>query len=312
MHLNLCTSCGKSCGINRPAHNARGVAMYTPCMIITDNEHTEDPMRSHAFQDVLGAIKKATHALGHIDLFCDYDGVLAAIAPRPEDAFLDERTRDILQQLSRHDSFHFGIVSGRSLADISMRVGVSGITYAGNHGLEINGPDIQKVQQIPNHMRDTMRTLAGTLQRAMRPYPGVIVEDKTLVVSVHVRQAGPDQIPLILSELSALVADRNSDRLLRVTSGKCVIEVRPNVDWDKGKAVRFLLEKRHGANWSKHVLPVYLGDDETDEDAFLALRDHGITVRVGHPSSEQSAAHYTLQNTDEVHIFLDQLLLTLL
>lgn len=262
-------------------------------------------------QNVLKDIKKTKAQVGHIDLFCDYDGVLATIAPRPQDARLNKETLRLLRRLCDHHSMHMNIVSGRSLADISMRVGVSGITYAGNHGLEIDGPCIQKVQQIPKHMHDTMRTLTGTLQRAMRSYPGVIVEDKTLVVAVHFRQAESDQIPLILSEFSALVADRNSDRLLRVTSGKCVIEVRPNVDWDKGKAVRFLLEKRHGAHWSKHVLPVYLGDDETDEDAFLALRDHGITVRVGHPSSAQSAAHYTLQNTDEVHIFLDQLLRTL-
>lgn len=278
--------------------------------MMTDDENAADPIRSRAFQDVLGAIEKATHTLGHIDLFCDYDGVLAPIVQRPQDARLSEEMLHLLRRLSNHDSMHMNIVSGRSLADISMRVGVPGIMYAGNHGLEIDGPGIRKIQQLPNRMHDTMHALAETLQRAMRPYPGVIVEDKTLVVAVHFRQAEPGHIPLVLSEFSALVDERNADRLLRVTYGKCVIEVRPNVDWNKGKAVQFLLERRHGANWPKRVLPIYLGDDETDEDAFLALRDHGIAIRVGHPSSAGSAACYTLENTDEVHIFLDQLLLT--
>lgn len=273
-----------------------------------DGENKADLLKRRSFQDALGAIREAAHTLGHVDLFCDYDGVLAAIAPRPEDAFLDERTRDILQQLSRHDSFHTGIVSGRSLADISTRVGVSGITYAGNHGLEINGPGIQKFQRIPNHMYDAIRTLAGVLQRAMQPYPGVIVEDKILTVAVHFRQAKPDEIPLILGEVTALVAEWNADHLLRVTSGKCVIEVQPNVGWDKGMAVRFLLEDRHGMDWQKKVLPVYIGDDETDEDAFRALRHRGITVRVGHLSSAKTDAHYTFQDTGDVSVFIDRLL----
>ncbi len=167
---------------------------------------------------------------------------------------------------------------------------------------------MQKVQQIPNHMHDAIRTLAGTLQRAMRPYTGVIVEDKVLIVAVHFRQAEPGQIPLILAEFSAIVANQNADHLLRVSSGKSVVEVRPNVDWDKGKTVRLLLEKRHGADWQNQTLPVYLGDDETDEDAFLALRDYGITVRIGNPSSAKTAARYVLQDTTEVAVFLDRLL----
>lgn len=259
-------------------------------------------------QHALSDVEEAVRTIGHVDLFCDYDGVLAPIAPRPQDARLDEKTLNLLRRLSDRDSLHLNIVSGRSLAEIRMRIGVPGITYAGNHGLEIDGPGIQQVQQIPSHMYDAMRTLAGTLQRSMQPYPGVIVEDKVLVVAVHYRLAEPEQIPMILKDFSTLVTDRNADHLLRVSSGKSVVEVQPNVDWDKGKAVRFLLEKRHGSDWHNQTLPVYLGDDETDEDAFRALMDYGITIRVGNPSAAKTAAHYVLQNTDEVAVFLDRLL----
>ena len=257
---------------------------------------------------LLKDVAEAAEKTGHIDLFCDYDGVLAPIAPRPQDAYLDEKTIGLLRRLSHHHALHTSIVSGRSLADIRMRVGIPGITYVGNHGLEIDGSGIQRVEHIPLHALETMRALAGTLQSAMQQYPGVIVEDKTLVVAVHFRLADPGQIPLILHTFSALIADRNADHLLRVSAGKSVVEVRPNVDWDKGKAVKFLLEKRHGADWPRQTLPVYLGDDETDEDAFLALRDHGITVRVGNPSSPKTAARYIVRDIDEVCMLLGGLL----
>ena len=290
--------------------------MYTPCVPPTrktthGEKNSADASRSGSLQHAWRNIEEAVGTIGHVDLFCDYDGVLAPIAPRPQDARLNKNTLHLLRRLSHHNSLHMSIVSGRSLADIRMRVGVPGITYAGNHGLEIDGPGIQQVQQIPSRMHDAMRTLAATLQRAMRPYLGVIVEDKALVIAVHFRMAEPGQIPLILSEFSALVADRNVDHLLRVSEGKSVVEVRPNVDWDKGRAVNFLLEKRHGTDWLRQTLPVYLGDDETDEDAFRALMDYGIAIRVGDPSSAKTAARCALQDTDEVAVFLDRLLSSL-
>lgn len=294
-------------------NNVRCVAMYTPrvprARKMTDGEiYNVDQSRYSSLQNALRDIEKTKGAIEHVDLFCDYDGVLAPIAPRPQDARLSEETVRLLRRLSNNDSMHMHIVSGRSLADIRARIGIPCITYAGNHGLEIDGPSIKKIQQIPNRMHDTIRTLAGTLQRAMQAYPGVIVEDKMLAVAVHFRQSAHEQIPLILNDVSALVAGQNADHLLRVASGKSVVEIRPNVDWNKGKAIRFLLEGRHGADWPKRVLPVYLGDDETDEDAFRVLRNRGITVRVGHQSSAKTAARYTLQNTDEVSMFLDRLL----
>ena len=257
---------------------------------------------------LLKDVAEAAEKTGHIDLFCDYDGVLVPIAPRPQDACLDEKTIGLLRRLSHHHALHTSIVSGRSLADIRMRVGVPGITYVGNHGLEIEGPGIERAEHIPHHALEIMRVLAETLQSAMQQYPGVIVEDKTLVVAVHFRLADPGQVPLILRTFSALVADRNAGHLLRVTSGMSLVEVRPNVACDKGTAVKFLLEKRHGADFQTHTLPVYLGDDETDEDAFRALQSHGMTIRVGHPPPAGTAAHSMLRDTNEVHVFLDRLL----
>lgn len=199
-------------------------------------------------------------------------------------------------------------MSGRSLADIRARVDVAGISYAGNHGLEIDGPGIHALQNIPANMREAVRSLAETLTQAMRSYPGVMVEDKMLVLALHFRLAEPQQIPRILETFSSLVNDANADGALRVTSGKSLVEVRPNVDCNKGTAVRRLLEERHGAQWQEQTLAVYLGDDETDEDAFRVLRDSGVTVRVGQEPEVQTAARNALRDIGDVRIFLEWIL----
>ncbi len=276
-----------------------------------DNRKTEDPMKSRLFQNLAKAIEEGRRTLGYIDLFFDYDGVLTTITPRPQDALLNAETFDLIERISCHHSLGMTIVSGRSLADIRMRVGVRGVTYAGNHGLEIEGPDIQRIQEIPNSMSETICGLVEKLEKAMQIYSGVIVENKTLVIAVHFRLADPDDIPRILNDISMIMTNQKADQLCVITSGKKVVEIRPKVNWNKGKAVQFLLEERHGKNWTKQVLPVYIGDDETDEDAFVVLRERGITVRIGNQSPASTAAHYTLESSDEVLFFLKWLLLTL-
>ena len=258
--------------------------------------------------DMHSPIEQALQAGKHIDLFCDYDGVLSAIAPRPQDACLDKNTKDILTQLAQRDALHVSIVSGRALADIRSRMGIPGITYVGNHGLEMEGADIQYRYSVPERMLDALRSLAAELRRTLQEYSGVIVEEKQPGVTVHFRQVSQEHVPLILERLSALVQPHANANLVRVTSGKEVREVRPAVDWDKGKAVQWLLRERHGADWHKKSFPVFLGDDETDEDAFRLLRDQGVTIRVGQASPEGTAAHFTLQDLAEVHMFLEWLL----
>lgn len=251
-----------------------------------------------------GALRSAVLArsVGHVDLFCDYDGVLASIAARPQDARMGAGVARSLARLARRRSFHVSVVSGRALADARARVGVRGITYAGNHGLDIAGPGMRRVHTIPQRTLAALRELATELESAMRPHPGVIVEDKQLAVAVHFCLARRRK-RRIIARFSEIVALHNAGGLMRVTSGKDLIEARPAVAWDKGRAVRWLVRRRHGADWRRRVLPVYLGDDETDEDAFRALRGKGITVRVGGGPSG-TAARYALRDQREVHAFL--------
>jgi trehalose 6-phosphate phosphatase len=158
---------------------------------------------------------------------------------------------------------------------------------------------------------DTVRALLEELHTALSACPGIIVEDKGPVTAVHIRLIEKARIPSIRKRFSSLVAKHNAGNLLRVTQGKEVMEVWPMVAWDKGRAVEWLLQERHGINWESHVTAIYLGDDKTDEDVFRLLHDRGITVRVGQEALHATAARFVLRSTDEVRMFFDWLAHTL-
>lgn len=243
----------------------------------------------------------------HIELFCDYDGVLTPIAPRPWDAQIDAQVQDFIIKLRDSARIHVSVISGRALSDVAELVGVPRLTYAGNHGLEISGPRAHRIHPQADTVHRILRGLYDAFREEMRAFPGVIVEDKQLGIAVHYRLAPAGDVPEVLDRAYALLRRYNQERLLRVVSGKAVFEVRPNVEWDKGKAVLWLLEVLHGPKWEENVLPLYLGDDVTDEDAFEVLRGRGITVQVGPTYGRTTAAHYRLDSTADVTVFLNWL-----
>jgi len=231
-------------------------------------------------------------------VFLDYDGTLSAIAPRPEGAVLAEASRDVLERLARR--WTVAIVSGRDRADVEAMVGLDGLYYAGSHGFDISGPDGFS-EQRGSEYRASLDAAADELEAAITSLDGVWVERKLVAVAIHFRQGGPGSEAAV-GEAARAVAARHPD--LRVAGGKKIVELRPNIDWDKGKAVLWLLETLDLAR--DDVIPVYVGDDETDEDAFRALADKGIGVVVGE-EHRPTRARYALADPDEVRNFLDRL-----
>jgi len=136
----------------------------------------------------------------------------------------------------------------------------------------------------------------------------VLVEDKGVTMSVHYRQVDEKKVKDVESLVSRAVNGPTSRGLFKVTAGKKVYEVRPAVNWDKGKAIRLLMKKYGKGGRNSGLLPIYLGDDLTDEDAFQIIEKYGygITVRIG-PATSTSAALYFLNSPDEVHCFLSKL-----
>jgi trehalose-phosphatase len=236
-------------------------------------------------------------------LMLDFDGTLAPIRPRPEMARLPIGTLKLLDRLGRSPDIILAIISGRKLAELKNLVPVQGIYYAGCHGLEISGPGIKFTHPRARAAIPYLKALLKDLKRLKSKLPGALIEDKGLSVAIHFRNLAGRHIAFLDEQISGL--ENKYPRLL-CQPGRKVYDFRPNVSWDKGRAVKLLLRKFH----SKNPFPVYIGDDATDEDAFRALRGIGLTILVENPERGRSrtTAVYRLASTSQVKLLLKSLI----
>lgn len=224
-------------------------------------------------------------------LMLDYDGTLTPIVPDPRHALLGRETRKVLQSLSElQPNSNLTIVSGRSLSDVQQLTGIENCYYIGNHGLEIAGPNLNFVNVEASKCLGSMEKIHEHLRDLERL--GAVVEDKRLTLTVHYRRVSPRVVPLIKNTVQKAVRPHP----VKITYGKKVLEIRPRTRWNKGLAATWLIGHLGGG------LPVYIGDDQTDEDAFKSLRN-GITVLVAR-RWRRSYAHYRLNDCQEVLGFL--------
>ncbi|KAB2628991.1 trehalose-phosphate phosphatase D [Pyrus ussuriensis x Pyrus communis] len=243
-----------------------------------------------------------------IVMFLDYDGTLSPIVEDPDRAFMSKEMRKAVRAAARY--FPTAIVSGRCRDKVYSFVKLGELYYAGSHGMDIRGPsksskyknDNQAVLFQPaSEFVPMIDEVYKTLLEKTRSISGARVENNKFCLSVHFRcvdekswAALAEQVRLVLNEYPKL----------RLTQGRKVLEIRPTIKWDKGKALEFLLESLGYAN-SNEVFPVYIGDDRTDEDAFKVLRDRGqgFGILVSKVPKETNAS-YTLQEPAEVKDFL--------
>lgn len=235
-------------------------------------------------------------------LLLDYDGTLTPIVNTPSEAVMHKGIKELLQRLSRSPYCGLGIISGRPLSELKKAVGIKGIIYAGNHGLEICGPKIKFTSADALRLRPVMRSIAMDLRKRVSGIKGVLVENKGLTLSVHYRLVDKENYPLLKRILFQAIGPYAARNKIKVDFGKKVYEIKPQVNWGKGEAVLRILKRQQFTGAEKAALPVYIGDDSTDEDAFRALKGKGLTVFVGKPGN--SAAGYYLNSTEEVNSFL--------
>ncbi len=234
-------------------------------------------------------------------LLLDFDGTVSEIVNDPDAATLIPEVREVLESLSARCSV--AVVSGRSLDDIQSRVGVPGLWYAGSHGFELMSPEGE------HHQNESAFAAVAVLERAavdlrtrLAGIDGVLVENKRFSVAVHYRNVSPGRINDI-SAAVRVIADRDG---LRVTGGRMVFELRPDVDWDKGRTLDWIIER---VDSTAPLLPIYIGDDLTDEDAFDSVRHKGIGIAVRHSEmgDRWSSARFSLADPTAVGVFLDRL-----
>ena len=244
----------------------------------------------------------------HILLLSDYDGTLTPIVSRPEEAILSPEVRKKIHALAEKPGFNVGIISGRSLSEVKALVEIEGIYYAGNHGLEIEGPGLKLINPAARTAQVDIKKLTQQFSDRLRGVEGVIVEDKGLSLSIHYRLVNKSKERYVAEIFHQITSPGLRAGKIRVTSGKKVWEIRPPIDWHKGKAVETIMRQLKALFRSERWRTIYLGDDTTDEDAFRIIhRPQGWSIFVGQENIS-SHADYFLNSTSEVAFFLSRLL----
>jgi trehalose 6-phosphate phosphatase len=298
-------------GVDRVGH-AEDLAEHGADVVVRDlGQVTVDA--DETVRDVR-LIRDLPSALGHVDdivaeagedrlaFFLDYDGTLTPIVERPEDAVMPPDTREVVRRLARVAPV--AAVSGRDVSFVREQVDLDEVVYAGSHGFDIVGPEGFAAGSDPGaRFRDYLPALDSAeeeVRERLASVEGANVERKKYSVAVHYRQVTPEDVPLVEEAVDEAIRARPR---LKNAVGKKVFEMRPAVDWHKGKAVR-LLEEAFGADG--RVMPLYVGDDLTDEDAFAELEGRGVGVAVG-AESRPTKAGYALTDTGEVAEFLSRM-----
>jgi len=234
-------------------------------------------------------------------VFLDYDGTLTPIVATPDLAVLSEDMRETVKELSSH--YKVSIVSGRATNDVQNKVQINGIFYAGSHGFEIVDPDGKiKINEEAQAIRGVIDTVHEKLSENLKGVKGALVENVKYTISAHYRLVSDDDFPKVKEAVEDIL---NEYPNLRKTNGKKVFELRPRIDWHKGKAVEWILKVLE-YHPDKH-LAVYIGDDITDEDAFAALKGKGFGILVA-DTPRNSKAAYIIKDTQDVKKVLDFLI----
>jgi trehalose-phosphatase len=226
----------------------------------------------------------------------DYDGTLTPIVEDATQAILPMRTKKIIEALSSQTDTAVAIVSGRAYADVRDLVGIPNLIYASNHGMEINGPGMSFHHPGAKDSSQALQVLASILAKQLDHVQGAFVENKGLTLSVHYRRVAPgdgEEVWQAVLHAVELVNDR-----FHVTLGNKVYEIRPLLCWNKGAALTWIKDQLG----RRDTLVIYLGDDVTDEDAFAAVGDSGVTIKVG--ASETTLARFRLPDSSAVYEFL--------
>ena len=234
-------------------------------------------------------------------VFLDYDGTLVPIITNPNDSYLSQETFDILSNLKKF--CEIGIISGRDLNDVKPRINLDGITYMGNHGFEIIDSSNNSFQQNQwLNFVSLFNQIEFELNSSLKNIDNIQIERKKYSISIHYRQLNNFDISKLEVIIDQNVSNYSS---LKKINGKKIFEIVPNVNWNKGKALIFLLNKLNLK--SNDIIPIYVGDDVTDETVFLSIRDIGVGIVVG-DDDRLTFAKYSLKCHNDVKLFLKNLI----
>jgi alpha,alpha-trehalase len=295
-------------GVDRSGDTANGLREFGADRIVGDLAEIQVRAIGRRMSTLPDALASFGHLAGVVGarrpaIFFDFDGTLSEIVDQPGAAALVPGAAKALQSLAA--LYPVAILSGRGLDDIRDRVAIPGLWYAGSHGFEILGPDgahhrnETAAQSIP-----LLEHAAAELTTQLAAIPGAEVEHKRYAVAVHYRNAAPEAAAAVTAAVHG-VGNRSG---LKVTAGRKVVELRPNIEWDKGKTLEWILDRVAG---EEPLLPVFIGDDLTDEDGFDAVLHDGVGIVVRHTEDGDRAtgARFCLESPEHVRQFIERLVM---
>ena len=268
-------------------------------LVVSDLSEIDVEVEIRELPDALESFHEIAERVGdkRVAVFLDYDGTLTPIVSRPEDALLSVDMRERLLRLA--EQARVAIVSGRGLGDVMGFVAIEDIYYAGSHGFEMAGPNsYRRDNEEAEKFLPALDEAEAGLQERLKDVPGSQVERKKFTIAIHYRNVSEE---LAGAVEEAVDEEHRLHPEFRKTEGKKVYELQPDIDWNKGRAIEWFMEALDLSR--PDVIPFYVGDDITDEDAFEALKGRGITVVVGE-GSRCTAAQYSLHTTEDVGDFL--------
>ncbi|WP_276496112.1 trehalose-phosphatase [Pontibacter litorisediminis] len=283
-------------------HGADLVLQTFPSQNHTMTNPTTSTVKKQDGKNLPSALNKVSELLNGKTpaVFLDYDGCLTPIVKDPDKAILSGSMRQTLRQLA--EVCPVAVVSGRDRANVEKLVQLDNLYYAGSHGFDISGPD--NLHTEPGGAAAAIPALDKAqeeLNERLKDVAGALVERKRYAIAVHYRNVAEEEVSRVL-EVAHEVLARYEE--LKPGPGKMILELKPNLDWHKGKAVHWLLDELDLRQ--PNILPLYIGDDLTDEDAFAALKGEGVSILVGE-HAEETAADYRLESVEEVQQFLEAL-----
>jgi trehalose-phosphatase len=253
----------------------------------------------NAFPDLKNRIRDGSY----IFLGLDYDGTLIELVSTPEEGNLSEKLRSVLKVLVSSIKVTPVIISGRSLENLRDHTGVIDINLVGDHGVEIVGPLLEFTHHEAEKFREFLEGVTPEISLIVSQYLGAFVEIKPYTLSVHYRLLSPKNRKSLLSKLRNFLRPLLEKELCRKKWGKEILNMIMPFDWDKGHAFSLLFDQFKNNHPNQTIVPIYIGDDITDEDAFRVSRIDGYAVRVGKPK-KNTLANYYIASPDEVESFL--------
>ncbi|EDV99222.1 probable trehalose-phosphate phosphatase C [Drosophila grimshawi] len=227
-------------------------------------------------------------------ILLDYDGTLAPIADNPNKTKIPSELEAILHKLAKHPQIFLSVISGRALKDVQAQVNIDGVTYAGNHGLEIEHPDGSRHDyELPADIKKNYMAMVEELKQRLEKN-GAWVEDKRVSLTYHYRDT-PVALKDEQKKLAIEICQRHG---FHANQAHEAIEAKPPVNWNKGEAALHILNKKFGDDWSKEVLVVFAGDDTTDEDAMRVLKGLGRSFRIADDAQVETFADFRLPKQD--------------